>query len=252
MPILRKQALPVGFRYPPFEGRISGLEQQDKLHSARAQLCDRLHDLARAPVPLRLRRGQAACTEGQLAESLFLIQKGLIKLSRVSLDGTQTIPEILGSGDCFGEECVAEGQPHYAETATTLTFSVLVKIPRASVLRKLLAEPGFGQTYLNVLVYRVREYEDLLLQQVSETSDQRLARVLTRVARFGQWLDKNTVILPRLTHATLSEMVGTTRPRTTFFVGKLRRLGILRPGSVLCINMHRLFDEILQSRAPGP
>jgi CRP-like cAMP-binding protein len=126
---------------------------------------------------------------------------------------------------------------------------MLVKIPRASVLRKLSTEPEFGQAYINVLVQRVREYEELLVQHVSETGDQRLARVLTRLARFGEWLDRNTVILPRLTHVMLSEMVGTTRPRTTFFVGKLRRMGILRSGSVLCINVQRLLAEIVQQHS---
>ena len=218
----------------------------DCLHGARIRLKHVLDDLAREPKIIRIHRGQTACMEGQPAETLFLIQDGLIKLSLVSIDGTESVPEILGTGDCFGEECAAEGRPHYAETATALTSSAVARVPRTKVIRKLSEEPDFARIYISALVHRVHEYEELFAQHVFENSERRLARVLARLTKFGEWLDENTVLLPHLTHEILSEMVGTTRSRITYFLGKFDRLGILRSGPVLCVNVHRLFEEILK------
>ena len=195
---------------------------------------------------LRIRTGQAACTEGQLAETFFLIRQGLIKLSLVSIAGTQSIAEILGPGDCFGEECALEGRPRYAETATALTLSVLGKVPRPCALKKLAEEPDFRKLYIAMLVHRVHEYEERMAQHVFENSEQRLAMVLAKLTTLGTWLDESTAVLPRLTHEILSEMVGTTRPRITWFLGKFASLGILHPGNPIRLNVHKLYAEILK------
>ena len=224
--------------------RIVKCENGDCLHGARSRLKHVLDDLFRQPKITRIPKGQTACMEGQPAETLFLIQDGLIKLSLFSIDGSESVPEILGKGDCFGEECAAEGQPHYAETATALTSSAVARVPRPNVLRKLSDEPDFAKIYISALVHRVHEYEELFAQHVFENSEQRLASVLARVSKFGEWVDENSVLLPHLTHETLSEMVGTTRPRITYFLGKFDRLGILRTGPFLCVNVQRLCDVL--------
>lgn len=237
---------------PVFSPGILGREDWDRLHSARARLSSILDRPSMGPrMLLHIERGESPCTQGQIADFLFLVQRGLIKLSLVSREGTQSVPEIVGAGDCFGEECVDEGSPHYAETATALASSILAKVPRQDVLKRLEGEPEFAKLYIATLVYRVHEYEEFLAQHVFENSEQRLARVLARLTKFGQWQNRDIVILPRLTHETLSEMVGTTRSRVTFFIGKLAQLGILAPGPRLCINVQRLFDEVLrQPRNP--
>ena len=226
--------------------RIVKCEDGDCLREARSRLKHVLDDLFRQPKITRIPKGQTACMEGQPAETLFLIQDGLIKLSLFSIDGNESVPEILGKGDCFGEECAAEGRPHYAETATALTSSAVARVPRSNVLRKLSDEPDFAKIYISALVHRVHEYEELFAQHVFENSEQRLARVLARMSKFGEWLDENTVLLPHLTHETLSEMVGTTRSRITYFLGKFNRLGIIRSGPILYVNVQRLFEEILK------
>jgi CRP/FNR family transcriptional regulator, cyclic AMP receptor protein len=237
---------------PVFSPGILGREGWDRLHSARARLNSTLDRPAVGPrMLLHMERGESPCTQGQEADFLFLVQRGLLKLSLVSREGTQSIPEIVGAGDCFGEECVEEGSPHYAETATALTSSVLAKVARQHVLRRLEEEPEFAKLYIATLVYRVHEYEEFLAQHVFENSEQRLARALARLTKFGQWQNRDIVVLPRLTHETLSEMVGTTRSRVTFFIGRLAHLGILTPGPRLCINVQRLFEEVLrQPRNP--
>jgi CRP/FNR family transcriptional regulator, cyclic AMP receptor protein len=224
-----------------------GCEHHDQLHRTRAQLQHLFDDLADEPAALRVRTGQAVCTEGQLAETFFLVRQGLVKLSLVSSAGTQSIAEILGPGDCFGEECALEGRPRYVETATALTLSVLGKVPRLSILKKLSEEPDFRKIYIAMLVHRVHEYEGSMAQHAFENSEQRLAIALAKLATLGTWLDESTVMLPRLTHETFAEMVGTTRPRITWFLGKFASLGILHSGSPIRLNVHKLYAEIVKN-----
>jgi CRP/FNR family transcriptional regulator, cyclic AMP receptor protein len=252
-PINRRLTTCRGQVAPPSRGvvsaisahRIVGCGDGDCLQGARSRLKHVLDDLFREPKITRVPKGQTACMEGQPAETLFLIQDGLIKLSLFSIDGTESVPEILGKGDCFGEECAADGRPHYAETATALTSSAVARVPRPNLLRKLSEEPDLAKMYISALVHRVHEYEERFAQHVFENSEQRLVRVLARVSKFGEWVDENTVLLPHLTHETLSEMVGTTRPRITYFLGKFERLGILRSGPFLCVNVQKL-GEVLK------
>lgn len=243
---------PTGPSSPVFTPGISGREDWGRLHSARARLNSFLGQSTTGPrMLLHMERGESPCTQGQVADFLFLVQRGLLKLSLVSREGTQSIPEIVGAGDCFGEECVEEGHPRYAETATALTSSILAKVARQYVLRRLEEEPQFAKLYIATLVYRVHEYGEFLAQHVFENSEQRLASVLARLSKFGQWENRDIVVLPRLTHETLSEMVGTTRSRITFFIGRLAHRGVLVPGPRLCINVQRLFEEVLrQPRNP--
>jgi CRP/FNR family transcriptional regulator, cyclic AMP receptor protein len=224
-----------------------GCDDRDRLHWTRSRLMSALdHQPNESKRGFHIERGESACVEGQLAEALFLVQRGLLKLSVVSSEGTQSVSEIVGMGDCFGEECAAEGRPHYAETAIALMPTALIKIARQEVLRKL-EVPDFAKLYVSALIHRVHEYEGLLAQHVFENSEQRLARVLTRLAKFGHWQNRNTVVVPRLTHETLSEVVGTTRSRITFFMGKLERHGIvLNHGHGLSLDMDRLFNEVLR------
>ncbi len=214
---------------------------RDRLHWTKSRLTSILHHYSNKTNQfLLLQRGESAYIEGQPAEALFLVRRGLVKLSLVSAEGSQSVSEIVGFGNCFGEECAGEGQAHCAETAIALVPTALVKIPRRDLMRKL-EEPDFAKLYISALVHRVHEYEDLLAQHVFENSEQRLARVLGKLSKFGYWENGTTVTLPRLTHETLSEIVGTTRPRITFFMRNFLERGIvLRSGPELTINIERL------------
>jgi len=194
---------------------------------------------------LQLKQGESACVEGQPAEALFFVRRGLLKLSLVSFQGSQSVSEIVGFGDCFGEECAGEGQACCAETAIALSPTALFRISRRHLVRKL-EEPAFAKLYVSAVVHRVHEYEDLLAQHAFENSEQRLASALGRLSKFGHWENGTTVTLPQLTHETLSEIVGTTRPRITSFMRSFFERGIvLGSGSGLTVNIERLSDVLL-------
>ncbi len=230
--------------FPSSPLRVLECEDRDRLHWARSRLNSVLeHESSRFKVLLRIKRGESACVEGQVAEGLFLVERGLLKLSLVSIEGTQSAPQIVGDGDCFGEECAGEGEPHYGETAIALTPTTLIKIARKDILKKL-EKPYFAKLYISAVVHRLHEYEDSLVQRASESSEQRLARVLAKLTKFGNWRNGKIVVVPRITHESLSEIVGTTRSRITFFMGRLATRGIIQnAGRGLVIDADRLFER---------
>jgi len=226
---------------------ITECADRDRLHWTRARLTAILDHLASETHQfLHLKQGESACVEGQPAEALFLVRGGLLKLSLVSFEGSQSVSEIVGFGDCFGEECAGEGQAHCAETATALVPTALFKISRRNLVKKL-EEPAFAKLYVSAVIHRVHEYEDLLAQHAFENSEQRLASALGRLSKFGRWENGTMVRLPQLTHETLSEIVGTTRPRITSFMRSFLERGIvLSSSSGLTVNIERLSDVLLQ------
>ena len=231
------------FRSSPL--KIVDCEDRDRLHWARSRLNSVLeHEPDNLKTLVEIKRGESACVEGQVADALILIRRGLVKLSLVSVEGTQSAAQIIGAGECFGEECACEGQPHYGETAIAVTPTHLAKIARKHILKKL-DESHFAKLYISAVVHRVHEYEDLLAQRALEASEQRLRRVLARLTKFGNWQNGNMVVVPRITHATLSEIVGTTRSRITLFMGRLAKRGvILNAGPGLVIDSQRLLREL--------
>ena len=163
--------------------------------------------------------------QGEPADTLFYVQDGKVKLSVVSQQGKEAVIAILGSGDFFGEGCLA-GQPLRMATASALTACTIMRMDKAEVIRVLHEEPSFSEMFVTHLLSRNIKFEGDLVDQLFNSSEKRLARVLLLLANFGK-PGQPEVVIPRISQETLAEIVGTTRSRVSFFMNKFRRLGLV-------------------------
>jgi CRP/FNR family cyclic AMP-dependent transcriptional regulator len=163
--------------------------------------------------------------QGDVADAVFYIQSGQVKLTVVSARGKEAVIAILGAQAFFGEGCLA-GQPLRIATATALTDCALMRIEKAAMTHVLHAEPAFAALFTAYLLSRNSRIEEDLIDQLFNSSEKRLARVLLLLAHFGK--DGQTeLIMPQISQEMLAEMVGTTRSRVSFFLNKFRKLGFI-------------------------
>lgn len=164
-------------------------------------------------------------SQGDAADAVFYIQSGKVKLTVVSQQGKEAVIAILERGAFFGESCLA-GQNVRPATVTTVENSSIVRIDKDVMIRLLHDEPTFAEFFMSVLlVHNIRIQEDLV-DQLFNSSEKRLARVLLLLAHFGKESKPETVI-PKISQETLAEMIGTTRSRVSFFMNKFRKLGFV-------------------------
>lgn len=163
--------------------------------------------------------------QGAAAHTVFYIQDGEVKLSVVSPRGKEAVITVLGRGDFFGEGCLA-GQTHRMASARALTATVVLKIPKAEMTRTLHEQSSFSDRFIAHMLARNIRVEDDLIDQLFNSSEKRLARILLQLARYGS-TDAKPRDLPKLSQETLAEMVGTTRSRVNFFMNKFRKLGFI-------------------------
>jgi CRP-like cAMP-binding protein len=164
-------------------------------------------------------------SQGDAAEAGFYIQTGKVKLTVVSEQGKEAVIAILERGAFFGESCLA-GQAVRTATATALEDSSIVRIDKEAMIRVLHEEPTFSELFMAyLLTHTIRVQEDLV-DQLFNSSEKRLARVLLLLAHFGKESKPETVIA-KISQETLAEMVGTTRSRVSFFMNKFRKLGFI-------------------------
>jgi CRP-like cAMP-binding protein len=164
-------------------------------------------------------------TQGEAADAVFYIQEGQVKLTVVSTQGKEAVIAILAAEAFFGEGCLA-GQPLRMATATALTDCTLMRIEKPAMLRVLHAEPAFSALFMAYLLSRNSRIEADLIDQLFNSSEKRLARVLLLLAHFGKEGTAEPVI-PQISQETLAEMIGTTRSRVSFFLNKFRKLGFI-------------------------
>jgi CRP/FNR family cyclic AMP-dependent transcriptional regulator len=164
--------------------------------------------------------------QGDLADSLFYIQKGKVKLTVVSKQGKEAVVAILGAGDFFGEGCLA-GQPMRMATASALSECSIMRVERAVVIRLLHEQPAFSELLLHHMLSRNIRIEEDLVDQLFNSSEKRMARVLLQLANFGKEGQPEAVI-PKLSQETLAEIIGTTRSRVSFFMNRFRKLGFIK------------------------
>jgi len=164
-------------------------------------------------------------SQGDAAEAIFYIQKGKVKLTVVSRQGKEAVIAILGEGDFFGEGCLA-GQTLRMSTVSTISECTIVRIDRSDTVRVLREEPAFSDMFLQYILTRNIRIEEDLVDQLFNSSEKRLARVLLLLANFGKEGKPETVI-PKISQATLAEIIGTTRSRVSFFMNKFRKLGFV-------------------------
>jgi CRP-like cAMP-binding protein len=164
-------------------------------------------------------------TQGESADAVFYIQEGQVKLTVVSTQGKEAVIALLEAQAFFGEGCLA-GQPLRMATATALTDCSLMRVEKEAMLQVLHDEPAFSALFLAYLLSRNSRIEADLIDQLFNSSEKRLARVLLLLAHFGKEGTAEPVI-PNISQETLAEMIGTTRSRVSFFLNKFRKLGFI-------------------------
>jgi CRP/FNR family cyclic AMP-dependent transcriptional regulator len=165
-------------------------------------------------------------SQGDPADSVFYIQSGKIKLTVVSQQGKEAVVAILSTGDFFGEGCLA-GQPLRMATATAMSDCSIMQLEKAGVARLLHAEPAFSELLLHHLLSRNIRIEEDLVDQLFNSSEKRLARVLLLLANFGKE-GKPEPVIPQISQETLAEIIGTTRSRVSFFMNRFRKMGFIK------------------------
>jgi len=164
-------------------------------------------------------------SQGDVANALFYIRNGTVKVTVVSNVGKEAVIAVLGAGDFVGEGCLA-GQQLRASTATAMTECSILRLEKAAAVEMLQQEPAFSELMLSYMLKRSIRIEDDLVDQLFNSSEKRLARALLLLANCGQDGKPKTVI-PKISQEMLGDMIGTTRSRVSFFMNKFRRLGFI-------------------------
>jgi CRP/FNR family cyclic AMP-dependent transcriptional regulator len=173
-------------------------------------------------------RKQTIFTQGDAADAVFYIQQGKVRLTVVSKIGKEATLGILSEGAFFGEGGLA-GQPLRMGSATAMTDCELLRIDKKAMMLALHREHAFSDMFVAYLLTRNIRYEEDLVDQLFNSSEKRLARILLLLAHFGKEGVPETVV-PKISQETLAEMVGTTRSRVSFFMNRFRKLGFLDYG----------------------
>lgn len=163
--------------------------------------------------------------QGQPADSLFYIRRGKMKLTVMSQQGKEAIVAILGPGEFFGEGCLA-GQPSRMATAVAMTDCTLDKIDKSLMTRMLHEQHDVSELFVRHLLSRNIRYEADLVDQLFNSSEKRLARILLLLSHFGKE-SRAEPVFPRVSQDDLAQMVGTTRSRISHFMNKFRKLGFI-------------------------
>jgi CRP-like cAMP-binding protein len=172
-----------------------------------------------------LLRKQEIFAQGDIADAVFYVQTGKVKLTVVSKTGKEATVGILGGGDFFGEGSLA-GQALRMGSATALTDCAVLRIDKKAMMEALHREHEFSDMFVGYLLARNIRYEEDLVDQLFNSSEKRLARILLLLARFGKEGVPETVV-PKISQETLAEMIGTTRARVSFFMNRFRKLGFI-------------------------
>jgi CRP-like cAMP-binding protein len=163
--------------------------------------------------------------QGDLADAVFYVQTGKVTLTVVSKTGKEATIGILGDGHFFGESCLV-GQPLRMLTATAMTDCAVLRIDKKAMMQALHREHEFSDLFVAYLLARNIRYEEDLVDQLFNSSEKRLARILLLLAHFGKE-GKPESVVPKISQEVLAEMIGTTRSRVSFFMNRFRKLGFI-------------------------
>src|SRR5271165_1936424 len=173
----------------------------------------------------KYRRDQIIFSQGEAADAVFYIQQGKVKLTVVSEQGKEAVVAILGPGQFFGEACL-NGHPLRIATTRTLEECVITRLEKATMIATIHNEPEFSELFMSYLLTRNSRIEEDLIDQLFNSSEKRLARLLLLLANFGKE-GRPEPIVGNFSQETLAEMIGTTRSRVSFFMNKFRKLGFI-------------------------
>jgi CRP/FNR family transcriptional regulator, cyclic AMP receptor protein len=163
--------------------------------------------------------------QGQPADAVFYVEKGTVQLTVVSEHGKEGVIAMPSAGDFFGEGCLA-GQPLHIASATAMSNSIIVRIEKDTMVRVLREQPALSEMFMAFLLSRNVQFEADLVDQLFNSSEKRLARILLLLANFGKE-GKLEPVIPKISQETLAARVGTTRSRINSFMNKFRKLGLI-------------------------
>jgi CRP-like cAMP-binding protein len=190
-------------------------------------------------------KDQVVFSQGDPADAVFYIQKGKVKVTVVSEQGKEAVVAILGAGDFFGEACLA-GQTRRLATVAVMADSVIVRLEKAAIIRVIHIEPAFSELFIAHLLDRTIRVESDLVDQLFNSSEKRLARLLLLLANFGKE-GKPEPLIAKISQETLAEMIGTTRSRVSFFMNKFRQLGFIDYNGGIAVHSS-LLDVVLHDQ----
>jgi len=191
---------------------------------------------------LSVPKKQVLFSQGDTTDAVFYVQAGKVKLIVVSPQGKEAVIAILEPGSFFGEGCLA-GQPVHLATATAVDDARIVRIDKQSMLRLLQDDRAFSSLFLAYMLARNVRIQEDLVDQLFNSSEKRLARILLLMAHFGKE-GKPEVVIPKISQETLAEMIGTTRSRVSFFMAKFKKMGLIHYDSGLHVHSS-LFSIVL-------
>jgi CRP-like cAMP-binding protein len=169
--------------------------------------------------------GQTIFSQGDPADAVFYIQRGKVKVTVVSAQGKEAVVAILERTAFFGEGCLA-GQSRRMATVSAVTEAAIVRLEKSAIVRALRNEPAFAQFFMVHLLSRAVRAEADLVDQLFNSSEKRLARLLLLLANFGKE-GRPEPMIAKISQETLAQMIGTTRARVSFFMNKFRKLGLI-------------------------
>ena len=190
-------------------------------------------------------RAEVVFSQGDAADAVFYIQKGRIKLTVISEQGKEAVVGILGPGQFFGEGCL-NGHSVRVTTGTAVVASRITRIAKASMIATMHDEPDFSELFMAYLLTRNSRIEEDLIDQLFNSSEKRLARLLLLLANFGKD-GRPEPIVGTFSQETLAEMIGTTRSRVSFFMNKFRKLGYIKYNGKLEIH-NSLLNVVLYDK----
>ena len=203
-----------------------------------------LSGMSRGNAVLEYAGDDTVCVQGQAADPLYFVVSGKVKLAVTSHEGKEAIVATLGAGDFFGETCLA-GQPLRIATASSVGESVLAKIDRLAMARLLREEPGVADLFVAHLLSRIIRYEADLIDQMFNSSEKRLARMLLLLSHFGKESRTETLVAG-VNKEHLAQMVGTTRSRINLFMNRFRKLGFIDYNTEAGLTVHRGLLSVLR------
>jgi CRP/FNR family transcriptional regulator, cyclic AMP receptor protein len=190
-------------------------------------------------------KNQTLFVQGDVADTVFYLQTGKIKLTVLSEQGKEAVIGILEPGQFFGEGCM-NGHPLRIATTTAMENSIVTAITKGAMIATLHDEPKFAELFLAYLLTRNSRIEEDLIDQLFNSSERRLARLLLLLANFGKEGSPQP-ISPNISQETLAEMIGTTRSRVSFFMNKFRKLGLINYNGKIEVN-NSLLSAVLHEK----
>jgi CRP/FNR family cyclic AMP-dependent transcriptional regulator len=199
---------------------------------------------------VRYARDQVVYSQGDPADAVFYVQKGKVKITIVSEQGKEAVIAILGPDEFFGESCLA-GQVLRIAAASTIVDSTIVRLEKLAIVRLIHQEPAFSEMFIAHLLSRTIRIEADLVDQLFNSSEKRLARLLLLLANFGKD-GKPEPIVAKISQEMLAEMIGTTRSRVGYFMNKFRKLGFIKYNGVIEVHSSLLNVVLHDQPKTGP